>query len=163
MRAPGRVSARTVAITAAAVLLASCAGSPSAPPATIGPPPPTGAPPATSPSPSTVRCDGPNLREVSSAQGLREALDGVQPGTTIRVADGVYQGKFELGKAGSAQQPVTLCGGRGAVFDGGSTDSGYTVHLNGADHTQLSGFTIRGGQKGLVVDRSQSVLVESLL
>jgi hypothetical protein len=164
MRAAGRVPARTVAIAAAAVLLASCTGSPSSPPTTPGSPPsPTGAPPVTSPQSNAVRCDGPNLREVSSVQGLREALDGARPGTTIRMADGVYQGNFELGKAGSAQQPVTLCGSRGAVLDGGSTDSGYTVHLSGADHAQLSGFTIRGGQKGLVVDKSQSVLVESLL
>jgi hypothetical protein len=98
---------------------------------------------------------------VASADELSEALASARSGTVIRMADGVYAGNFLI--EGPVDRPTVLCGGPGAVLDGGDPDGGYTLHLTDADRWQLSGFTIRGGQKGLMVDRSQHVLVDGLV
>lgn len=39
---------------------------------------------------------------------------------------------------------------------------GYPLYLNGATHWRISGFTIRGGQKGLVADHATANLIEGL-
>jgi hypothetical protein len=116
-----------------------------------------------SPPAPTVRCGGPDTQEVSTAEALRAALARARPGAVIRLRDGRYPGRFTITSAARAQQPITLCGSRAAVLDGGSTDTGYTLYLLGADHWQLSGFTIRGGQKGLVLDNTREALIEGLL
>lgn len=116
------------------------------------------APPA-----ATVRCGGPQTQEVSTAEALRAALAQARPGAVIRLRDGSYPGRFVITSPATAQQPSILCGSRAAVLDGGSIEAGYTLHLLGADHWQLSGFTIRGGQKGLVLDNTRGALIEGLL
>lgn len=99
---------------------------------------------------------------VHDAAGLQRALDEAGPGTVVSLADGIYPGRFSASVPGTGQAPVTLCGGRGAVLDGGGPERGYTLHLDGADHWRLLGFTVRGGQKGVMVDRSQHVVVDGL-
>ncbi|MDQ3905948.1 MAG: right-handed parallel beta-helix repeat-containing protein [Actinomycetota bacterium] len=81
----------------------------------------------------------------------------------IHLVDGIYPGRFEITTAGTADRPITLCGSRAAILDGGPIDSGYTLHLRGAAHWQLSGFTIHGGQKGLMADNTRASLIEDLL
>ncbi len=49
------------------------------------------------------------------------------------------------------------------MIDGGAVAGGYAFHLNRASHWALSGFTVRGGQKGVMVDRGQGDLVQGLL
>ncbi|GAA1292303.1 hypothetical protein GCM10009609_71200 [Pseudonocardia aurantiaca] len=148
-----------VATLALALLVAACS---------VGGPPPTPPPtqPATEPSAVPPRpvpggCDGQQVVPVSSAAELIQALASAAPGGVIRMADGVYPGNFEIGRP--LDPPARLCGGQGAVLDGGAPDSGYTLHLSQADGWQVSGFTIRGGQKGLMVDRSRHVVIEGLL
>lgn len=113
--------------------------------------------------PSTVGCDLAGAIGVSNPDELRAALGQAQPGAVIHLRDGAYPGGFEIAKAGTMDQPITLCGGRAAVLDGGDTDGGYTLHLRNADHWRLSGFTIHGGQKGLMLDNTRGALIEGLL
>ncbi|MGH3812192.1 MAG: hypothetical protein ACRDUV_07010 [Pseudonocardiaceae bacterium] len=80
----------------------------------------------------------------------------------IQLRDGTYPGRFEITTAATADQPITLCGSRAAILDGGPVDSGYTLHLRTADHWQLSGFTIHGGQKGLMIDNTRGALIDGL-
>lgn len=96
--------------------------------------------------------------QVGDDDELREALDGAEPGDVIRLAPGVYE-PVEITRDGTARAPITLTGPRRAVI---SADSGYAVHLRGARHWQLVGFTVRGGGKGVVLDDAQSVLLDSL-
>lgn len=77
--------------------------------------------------------------------------------------DGAYPGAFEISAAGTAEQPISLCGSRDAVLDGGPPDTGTTLHLQSAAHWRLVGFTVRGGQKGLMIDGSRGVVVDGLL
>lgn len=55
-----------------------------------------------------------------------------------------------------------MCGGRNAVVEAEDVDDGYAFHVAGADHVRLSGFSVRNGQKGVVVDDSDHVVVEKL-
>ncbi|HEY6424756.1 MAG TPA: right-handed parallel beta-helix repeat-containing protein [Pseudonocardiaceae bacterium] len=81
----------------------------------------------------------------------------------IHLLDGTYSGRFDITTAGTADRPITLCGSRAAILDGGSSKDGYTLHLRNADHWQLSGFTIHGAQKGVVLDNTHAALIEGLL
>lgn len=46
------------------------------------------------------------------------------------------------------------------MLDGGT--SGYTLHLDRASHWRLEGFTVTGGQKGVVLDRSTHAVLTGL-
>ncbi len=137
------------AVAAAAVLLAGCAA-----PGPVSDP---------APAVSAPTCDGARVLDVTNSDELTEALAGAQPGTVIRMAPGTYPGTFVASTPGTTEQRITLCGGRDAVIDGGAVEGGYALHLDGASNWALSGFTVRGGQKGVMVDRSQGDLVQGLL
>jgi Periplasmic copper-binding protein (NosD) len=128
--------------------------------------PAEGAPPrvvaaaAAAPAPVSVSCDGAGT-EVSTADQLTAALKAAKPGGLIRLAGGTYAGHFALATAGTADAPITVCGPRDAVLDGG-TDDGYTLHLDHASYVRVAGFTVRGGQKGVMVDASSHVVVEGM-
>jgi hypothetical protein len=99
---------------------------------------------------------------VSSPGQLIQALLAAVPGTTIVLAPGIYAGNFEAARSGTAARPITLCGPRGAVLDGGSTGTGYALHLRNANWWRVGGFTVRDAQKGVVTDDSDHVLIDGL-
>jgi hypothetical protein len=134
---------------AAAALVAGCGGS--------------SAPAVEAPVAATPDCSGPGTVTVANSDQLTRALAGAVPGAVIMMTAGTYAGTFAATVSGTARQPITLCGGRDAVIDGGDVRTGYAVHLDGASHWVLSGFAIRGAQKGLMIDRSQGDLVQGLL
>jgi hypothetical protein len=119
------------------------------------------APPSRPPPPPP--CEGSDLVEVGTADQLQRALDEARPGRTIRLADGTYEGNFVATAQGTADTPIRLCGGRGAVLDGGGVDGGYTLHLQKASHWQVDGFTVRGGGKGVMVDAGTGNRIQGLL
>lgn len=100
--------------------------------------------------------------QVRSASDLRGALANARPGETIILAPGIYQGDFKATASGTAAAPITLCGPRGAVLEGDSIKSGYTFHLDHASYWRVEGFTVEGGQKGVVTDRANGVLLSGL-
>jgi hypothetical protein len=99
---------------------------------------------------------------VKDASGLTAALKAAGPGTVIALANGVYSGNFVTGQSGESSNPAWLCGGSGAVLDGGSVKGGYVLHLDSAKYWRLVGFTVRNGQKGVVVDASTDTIIQSL-
>jgi hypothetical protein len=100
---------------------------------------------------------------VTDAAGLEAALKTAAPGAAILLGDGAYAGHFVATASGSAAAPITLCGSRNAVLDGGDTRRGYTLHLDGASWWRLIGFTVRGGQKGVMTDHAGHDLISGLL
>jgi hypothetical protein len=125
-------------------------------------PTPTGqAPQAAPPDPGPVSCPGATVT-VSSADDLTRALADAGPGDSIRLADGTYEGKFVTTKSGTSGQPIFLCGGAGAILDGGGIKAGYGLYLNGASWWRLVGFTVRNAQKGVVADKSQHSVIQGL-
>ncbi|GIF06288.1 right-handed parallel beta-helix repeat-containing protein [Actinoplanes siamensis] len=106
-------------------------------------------------------CSGSTV-QVASAEQLEAALSQATPGATIQLADGVYEGRFVATAKGTEAQPITLCGGAGAVIDGGGIKKGYAVHLDGADYWRLTGFTVRNSQKGVMADSTNHAVISGL-
>lgn len=166
----GRVRLPTVLLVGLLTLTACSAGggpdpsgSATAPAATTAPgTTPAPAPAAATPSP-VAACGSGSAVPVSDAEELEAALRDARPGQTVQLADGRYEGTFHTTASGTAEQPIGLCGGRGAVLDGGPVDGDYTLHLDGASHWQLSGFTVTGGQKGVMVDGGSFDRIEQLM
>ncbi|WP_298800377.1 right-handed parallel beta-helix repeat-containing protein [uncultured Pseudonocardia sp.] len=100
--------------------------------------------------------------DVGSSAQLQQAIAAARPGDTIRLAPGRYTPVVIAGRSGTAAAPITLTGPREAVIDGGSATGGYALHLQGASFWQLSGFTVTGGGKGVVVDHGQHNLLDGL-
>ncbi|MDY7528411.1 MULTISPECIES: right-handed parallel beta-helix repeat-containing protein [unclassified Cryobacterium] len=99
---------------------------------------------------------------VTSAAELTRALDHPQPGTVIQLADGVYSGNFTASGRGSAALPITLCGTKSSVLDGGDDRHGYVLHLQDAAFWVLDGFTVRNGQKGVMLDGTSNTVLQNL-
>ncbi|WP_230686923.1 right-handed parallel beta-helix repeat-containing protein [Catellatospora vulcania] len=112
-------------------------------------------------SPAQRACP-PATVTVGDARALVAALARARPGDSIRLEDGVYEGRFAVTAPGTAARPVHLCGGPAAVLDGGGTGHGYALHLDGADHWRLTGFTVRNAQKGVMLDRTIHTVLTGL-
>ncbi len=168
------MSARRVAAAVVVVFLAvgaaGCSqggtgGGPQASPATSGAmaapsAPASGTASSTSAADSSCATSGAVI--VSSADALRRALAQARPGEEIVLAPGSYDGHFTAGVSGTQGAPVTLCGPRSAVLDGGSISSGYTFYLDHASWWRVEGFTVEGGQKGVMADHSDHDLLYGL-
>jgi hypothetical protein len=160
---PLRVSRMPVAalLGLLAVVLAGCSGggtpdtgSGTKIPVTSAGPAAAGGPAgsASAAPPSAASCPTTGSVSVSSASDLKNALASAQPGQTIVLASGVYQGDFVASHSGTQGAPITLCGSRDAVLQGETIRHGYTFHLNHASWWRLEGFTVEGGQKGIMTD-----------
>jgi hypothetical protein len=99
---------------------------------------------------------------VGDAAQLAAALGSAAPGDSIRLQDGTYVGEFVANASGTAQRPIFLCGGPGAVLDGGDVEGGYVLHLDGAKYWRLVGFTVTNGQKGVMTDGTVGSVIQGL-
>jgi len=129
---------------------------------------PEGIPSALTPMPATFPADAGSLAacsdataNISTADDLTKALESAQPGEVLVLADGVYNGQFVIATSGTEAQPITICGGRNAIIDGGGVRSGYAVHVT-ANWVNLEGITIRNAQKGVVADGSNHITLRTL-
>lgn len=111
----------------------------------------------------TASCGGhAGSSAVSTAAELSHALSAAHPGETIVLEPGVYQGNFVASKPGTAAAPITLCGNRSAVLEGPGINGGYVLYLDHASYWHVQGFTVEGGQKGVVADGVTHDLIDSL-
>ncbi|MEW2619702.1 right-handed parallel beta-helix repeat-containing protein [Streptomyces sp. NPDC048106] len=115
----------------------------------------TGGPLLAAPGPAVAA----STVEVTTAAQLKTALANAQPGATIHLADGTYQGNFNATTPATASARITLTGSAQAVL---SASGGYGLHLNGASYWTVSGLTVTGGQKGIMIDAAQGVLVDGV-
>ncbi len=128
-------------------------------------PSPRPSPALPSPSPSVaaanpVDCSGGT--PVTTATELTAALKSATPGQVIVLAAGTYDGQFVTNASGTSTAPITLCGSRDAILNGGDISKGYTLHLDGASWWRLVGFTITGGQKGVMTDHANHNLISQI-
>ena len=121
---------------------------------------PVVSPPGNSQTGSVAGC--PTGQLVTSADDLTAALAAASPGAVIVLQPGTYSGHFVAAISGTAAAPITLCGGREAVLDGGAVKSNYTMYLKSVDYWSLIGFTVQGGQKGVVADHVHHSLIKNL-
>ncbi len=122
----------------------------------------SGAPPPTAITIGAPDCAGKTGIQVASAASLDSALAAAQPGQTIVLAPGVYQHDFVVTVSGTPAAPITLCGNADAVIQGDSIQHGYAFYLKRASWWRLEGFTVSGGQKGVVADGSNHDLFYGL-
>lgn len=115
----------------------------------------------TAPVPERGLCPAATVR-VADAEQLQAALDDAGPGTVIGLEPGVYEGEFATSSSGSADRPARLCGPADAVLDGDDQRGGYVLHLDGAQHWVLAGFTVRNGQKGVMADGTTGTTISGL-
>ena len=114
--------------------------------------------------------------DVSTAAQLSAALAAARAGQTIRLAPGTYSGAF-LGRAvGTAAAPITVTGPATAILTNpepagtnpgcsvpaAGFDPGYGLWLYGARHWKLSGFTVTGAVKGIMIDASPHVTIDGV-
>lgn len=94
---------------------------------------------------------------------LQQALQVAKPGDDIVIKDGVYKGNFIIPATanGTVANPIILRGTSRAVLDGGTTNTGYVLHLQ-ASYWVMKGFTISNGLKGLMCDGANYNIVDSL-
>jgi nitrous oxidase accessory protein NosD len=139
----------------------SVPASPSAPVATAVPATPSAVPTEPAPDGASVTCP-PATVSVHTADELTAALGDVRPGASIELVDGVYEGRFVANLSGTAEQPIFLCGGPGAILDGGGTRKGYALHLAPAAYWRVVGFTVRNAQKGVMADGTSHTVIQGL-
>ena len=111
-----------------------------------------------------TRCAEPAARvvPVADANGLRTALADARPGDRIDLAAGVYSGQFSITRSGAAAQRIRLCGPRAAVLQHGDVATGRGLHLQGASHWDLSGFTVSTVKKGIVMDAGTHNVIDDV-
>ncbi|MFJ8665933.1 right-handed parallel beta-helix repeat-containing protein [Streptomyces sp. NPDC093600] len=97
--------------------------------------------------------------EVSTAAQLKTALTNARPGDTIHLADGTYTGNFKATTPGTSSARITLTGSSRAVL---RADGGYGLHLNGASYWTVKGVTVTGGQKGIMTDTANGVVIDGV-
>ncbi|MFH8341117.1 right-handed parallel beta-helix repeat-containing protein [Streptomyces sp. AM6-12] len=107
------------------------------------------------PGPATAA----SMVEVTTAAQLKTALAGARPGATIHLADGTYKGNFNATTPATASERITLTGSAKAVL---TASGGYGLHLNGASYWTVSGLTVTGGQKGIMIDAAKGVIVDGV-
>jgi hypothetical protein len=97
--------------------------------------------------------------EVTTAKELKAALTAASPGQTIHLADGTYTGNFKAYAPGTEAAPITLTGSSAAIL---TSSGGYGLHLDGASYWNVAGLTVTGGQKGIVTDAADHVVIDSV-
>ena len=158
------VSAKSSAnVTLASTTITVVASSPSPAPTTTPTTAPTPTPTPTLASTSGSSCPAVATRivPVRTATELAAALSHAAGGDAIELADGVYAGRFVITRSGTNTAPITLCGGRQAILDGGGVTTGYGVALQ-ADYWVLAGFTVRHSNKGIMTDHANFNVLRGL-
>ncbi|MFC4613066.1 right-handed parallel beta-helix repeat-containing protein [Streptomyces maoxianensis] len=103
--------------------------------------------------------DAATVIDVTTTAQLKSALSAARPGDTIQLADGTYTGNFKTTTAGTSGARITLTGSSKAVLKAGG---GYGLHLNGASYWTVKGITVTGGQKGIMTDSADGVVIDSV-
>ncbi|MFF8846900.1 right-handed parallel beta-helix repeat-containing protein [Streptomyces sp. NPDC015127] len=103
--------------------------------------------------------DAATVIDVDTASELKAALTAARPGDTIQLADGTYTGNFKTTADGSSGARITLTGSSRAVLKAGG---GYGLHLNGASYWTVKGITVTGGQKGIMADTADGVVIDAV-
>lgn len=100
---------------------------------------------------------------VSTAAQLTTALTTAKAGDEIVMADGTYSGKFVIAAEvnGTTANPIILRGGRNAILDAGSINTGYVLYLQ-SSYWIIKGFTVTNGLKGIMIDGARNSVIDGV-
>ncbi|KTR95167.1 hypothetical protein NS220_06760 [Microbacterium testaceum] len=103
---------------------------------------------------------------VTDTASANAAIAAAQPGTTIRLADGVYGPLVVTDKHGTAEQRISICGARDAVVrpfpDTSNMVGAIGVKVEGSSFITLNGFTVQNAQKGVALASTSDSRVYAL-
>lgn len=103
---------------------------------------------------------------VTDTATANAAIASAQPGTTIRLADGVYGPLVVNDKHGTAADRISICGSRDAVIspfpDTTNMVDEMGVRLSGSSYITLNGFTVRNAQKGVALANTSNSRIYGL-
>jgi hypothetical protein len=99
---------------------------------------------------------------VTNAEQLAQALATASAGSVIALTPGTYDGNWQATTPGTPQNPIWLCGEKSAVLTNDGYTGGYGLHLNGASHWRLLGFSVTNAAKGVVADSVTDVTIDDL-
>lgn len=108
-------------------------------------------------------CSGTYLREVivDSVSKLNSALTAALPGDQILIQPGIYSGNFVITKSGTATAPIAICGTGTVILNGGSTSSGYALHVK-ASRLIIANLQVRNTKKGIILDSASNNRLSNL-
>jgi hypothetical protein len=103
--------------------------------------------------------------EVSSGTALQSALTAAGPGSVILLDDHTYNGTFTIsGKAGTAEDPIWICGSRDAVLNGTNNETtSLELSIQMSSYVIVTGFTVTNALRGVVVDQSSHISLTDLV
>lgn len=110
---------------------------------------------------SIVSIEKQRLVVVANSSELKNALAAAQPGDSIVLKEGIYNGKFIIENSGTENKRIVLSGSRNAILDAGSVSSGYALHLK-ANYWKFLGFTVRNAMKGIMTDGASNNLIQNV-
>lgn len=113
-------------------------------------------------TPASDPCQAGAVEVPPGADALQSALDAAVPGDVLQLSPTTYSGRFVVSKAGTTERPIVLCGSSGSVIDAGGTEDGYALHLDGASFWRVRDLSVRGGQKGVVLDAASHTELSGL-
>lgn len=104
-----------------------------------------------------------NPTYVSTSSQLKNALEIAKAGDEIILRDGIYVGNFKIpeGNNGTEAKPIFLHGSKKAILDGSTTQTGYVLHLQ-ANYWHIKGISITNGLKGLMCDKANYNVIDSV-
>jgi hypothetical protein len=85
---------------------------------------------------------------VKNATELRAALSTAKAGDVITLADGTYSGSFTLSASGTADDPIVVRGGAGAILDGAACSGCNILEVYGS-YVHVEGLTMRNATRAL--------------
>lgn len=95
--------------------------------------------------------------EVYDNEDFHSALKSANPGDTIHLNDGHYNGQFESSRSGSSSAPITLKGSKSAVI----SSSNYGIYIKG-DYWHLEGFKVSDAKKGIILEGASHCVLDNI-
>lgn len=98
---------------------------------------------------------------VGTAAELKDALAKAQPGTSIRLSPGTYEGSFRLETSGTTVNPIWVCGSESSVIKPNTLVRGTGLYITGSD-VVIAGLAISTSLKGVMVVGAHRVTIADL-
>lgn len=131
----------------------------------------TAAPTLAEPSPEHIfKSAAPNsgtscpssTKTVDSTLKLKTALEQAKAGDIIEMKRGTYKASFSLKAKGTKALPIYLCGSDQSVILGDDRAHGTGLHVEDSEYIHLVGFTVRGFQKGILLDTTRLSVIDAV-
>ncbi|MCU1262356.1 MAG: hypothetical protein JWO80_5241 [Bryobacterales bacterium] len=101
----------------------------------------------------------PNVKQVTDASSLWSALKAARPGDVITLANGIYNGTFQISNAGTAANPIVIRGASadGVILDGGNCTGCNIFEVYGSGYVHLEQMTMQNAERAIRFQAGNSI------